>query len=929
MSRQSNNRYWFVVSALVVGAAASAPAPASAVQAETQPARLTLITAPATLPATAQHAPAVLAPTAPITNVVVTRAASGLLNKPQQFVATVAPASSTLPITFTWSADEQTTRVVSSASLSNTATFTWTLPGTKLITVTANNADLSPVTRVVSVTLSADFHLTILHTDDVHGRLVEYGVGGTTTCVNNPTSDSVCIGGAARASTVINQIRAGAGNVLLLDAGDQFQGTLYYNLFKGEPIAKVMNAMGYQAMGVGNHEFDDGPDELSRFIDLVDFPIVSSNIDASAEPSLTGKIAPSTILTVNGETIGVVGLTTEDTSNISSPGPNVVFTPRVPAIQAAVNGLLAQGIDKVVGLTHIGYEDDIALAQVITGLDVIVGGHSHTFLYTPTTPLRVAPGTGGLDTPAGPYPTVVTAPDGNTVLIVHDFQWGRYLGNLNVTFSSTGTVSAWSGNPIFMTTTIPLDPVITNILTPTYGVPVQQLGTTVVGTSTVDMPNTVGSARICRRVECVLGNFVADAMLWKINSTLPVTEQYQIAIENGGGLRASIDVGPVTYGEVLGVLPFGNTIATFEITGSLIISALENGVSNYPEDGRFPQISGMRFRWDPYRPAQSRIITVEVRNPGGSFSPLNPAARYKVVTNNFNRTGGDFYLMFRDFAINPYDFGPALEQAVIDYLQVFSPVSPTVEGRITYAQQSGIVASPDLAPANGISTTRLTVTIRDAILSPVAGVTVTMLADRGTLSPASATTNLSGQAVFTLTAPRDAGPAMIYAIAGSTILTHVVNFYQDATTVNFSPSVIGQSGPGIVRTDDILTYTVTITNAGPGNASNVVLIATIPDGTEYVEGSVSGGLPPGSLLARQFVRSPLAPTAPVVIWQGDVPAGSSHRLSYAVRVIATEGTIVNNVQVLLDNVPIYTQSASTAIATNIIYMPIVSSESTD
>jgi len=880
-------------------------------------------------PRTAPLVLAAAASSVSIADVTITRSASGLVNKPQSFTAVVTPANATLPITFTWQADEQSTLTVVLGSITSTAVFTWSNPGTKSITVTAEN-ESNAVTKTFSITLSADFNLTILHTNDVHSRLVPYGVGGTSSCVNNVNSNSVCIGGAARLSTKIKEIRSQVDNSLLLDAGDQFQGTLYYNLFKSEPIAAVMNAMGYQAMTVGNHEFDDGPPELREFIDAVNFPLVSANISATAEPSLTGKIAPSVIITVNGEAIGVVGLTTEDTANIASPGPNVQFLPRVPAMQQAVNDLQAQGVNRIVGLTHIGHGEDLALAQAITGVDVIVGGHSHTFLYTPTNPILVAPQ--ALDTPAGPYPTVVNSANGEPVLVVQAFQWGRYLGRLDVTFSPTGVVKAWSGNPIFMTNTIPLDPVITNILSPTYTGPVAALATQVVGTSTVDMPLTVASARICRRVECLLGNLVTDAILWKVNQNLAPANQFQVALQNGGGLRASIDVGPVTFGEVLEVLPFGNTIATFEITGSVLLQALENGVRNYPEDGRFPQVSGLRFLWDPYRPINSRVISVEVRNPVDStWQPISPTARYKVVTNNFVRQGGDFYTMFRDLAINPYDFGPALDEAVIEYLQQFSPVSPTLEGRLIYTRRSAIVPRFNLLPANGISTTVLTVTLRDTILSPVGGASVTVLTNKGTISPVSGTTAfvgpLAGQLLVTLTAPLDAGPATIFAVGGSQVVSTVVNFFQDASTVNFSPSVITRTGSSAaVKSGSIVTYTITITNAGPGNANNVLLIGTVPSGTQYVSGSAAGGFGPNSLLSQQFSQlasSSASSSSSVVAWQGSVPAGGSHTMSYAVRVTALGGVITATAQVLLDNTEVNANSTSAMVEPYPGFLPIV------
>ena len=500
--------------------------------------------------------------------------------------------------------------------------------------------------------------LTILHTNDVHARVDEWESFGSV------------YGGSARLATTIKEFRDAQDNVLLLDAGDQFLGTLYYSLYKADIITVTMNALGYDAMTIGNHEFDDGPAELARLIDGVDFPIVSANINAEAEPLLAGKIAPSTAISVSGEWIGIVGLTTPDTANISSPGPNVVFSDTLTSLQAAVDDLTAQGIDKIIALTHVGYWEDIDLAEAVTGVDVIVGGHSHTYLYTP------------VDGAAGPYPTVVTAPNGDPVLIVTANEWGKYLGHLDVAFDAAGAVSSYDGNPILMSSdTITNDATVDALLAP-YRTQVETLKNTMIGTSTVEIPISVGGRRICRFDECAMGDLVADAMLWKVNSINP-DDQYQIAVQNGGGLRAPIDVGPVSVGEVIEVLPFGNVIATFEITGTYIIEALENGVSQFPprEDGRFPQVAGMRYTWNPNMPAGSRIVSVEVLS-GTTYVALNESAVYKVVTNNFMRTGGDGYAVFDEYAIDPYDAGPPQDQALIDYIEAFSPIAPTVEGRV-------------------------------------------------------------------------------------------------------------------------------------------------------------------------------------------------------------------------------------------------------
>ena len=173
-----------------------------------------------------------------------------------------------------------------------------------------------------------------------------------------------------------------------------------------------------------------------------------------------------------------------------------------------------------------------------------------------------------------------------------------------------------------------------------------------------------------------MGSLIADAMLWKAG------EGYQIAIQNGGGIRASIDEGTVTMGEVLTVLPFQNALATFKLTGADVVASLEHGVSMVSEGkGQFPQVSGLKFDLDLNAPVGSRISNVMV-DEGGTFVPIDPAKTYGVVSNDFMRNGGDGYALFRDNATEVYDFGPNLEQAVAEYIGMNSPMPPATHDRI-------------------------------------------------------------------------------------------------------------------------------------------------------------------------------------------------------------------------------------------------------
>lgn len=526
--------------------------------------------------------------------------------------------------------------------------------------------------------------LTILHTNDTHARVDEYNRNGAR-CKEADQAAGLCIAGTPRLATAVDAIRANTENLLLLDAGDQFQGTLFYNLFKGDVLTLTMNYLGYDAMAVGNHEFDNGPETLASFISGADFPVISANIDASADPDLQGMIDPYVIVERGGHQIGIIGLTTPDTSNISSPGPNITFTAPIATLQATVDTLTAMGVDKIIALTHMGYDVDLDLAEAVSGVDIIVGGHSHSFLYYPALPITFGPPTFpqfGPLLPEGEYPTVVESPAGEPVLVVTAYQWGTFLGNLNVIFGADGLVHYYDGNPIFLGTDVAKDMVLDDMLIP-YRDAVADLIATPVGTTTVDLLIVDGGQQICRLGECLMGNLVADAMLWKANEVEP-GGNYQIAFQNGGGLRAPILTGPVSMGDVLETLPFGNAIATFELEGTYVKEALENGARLYPStNGGFAQVAGLRYVIDPAQPVGSRIVSIDVWN-GMGWDPLDLNAMYKVVTNDFMRRGGDNYLMFRDFAVNPYDFGPLLDQALAEYFQTFSPVTPVIEGRITF-----------------------------------------------------------------------------------------------------------------------------------------------------------------------------------------------------------------------------------------------------
>jgi 5'-nucleotidase / UDP-sugar diphosphatase len=507
-----------------------------------------------------------------------------------------------------------------------------------------------------AVAADGTYDLTILHTNDFHSRFEPISKYDGP-CGAEDNAEGKCLGGSARLMTAITDARARADNVILVDGGDQFQGTLFYTYYKGKAAAEMMNKLGYDAMTVGNHEFDDGPEVLRGFMDALNFPILMSNADISGEELLAGKLAKSTVIEKGGEKIGLIGLTPQDTDELASPGPNITFLDPVAAVQGEVDRLTAMGVNKIIVLSHSGFVVDQRVAAGTTGVDVIVGGHSNTLLSNTN------------ERAVGPYPVMV----GNTA-IVSAYAYGKFLGELNVVFDDDGNLVSAEGEPLVMDAAVTEDSAIAARVAELAG-PLEEIRQKVVAeTATV----IEGDRTVCRVKECEMGNLVADAMLDRV-----ADQGVTISIANSGGLRASIDAGEVTMGEVLLVLPFQNTLSTFEINGQGIIDALENGVSQVEEiKGRFPQVAGITYVWDPtVAPNEGRIQQVMVADNGG-YAPIDPAAVYLVVTNNYVRNGGDGYKMFTGDDKKAYDFGPDLAEVTADYLAANSPYTPYVDGRI-------------------------------------------------------------------------------------------------------------------------------------------------------------------------------------------------------------------------------------------------------
>ena len=509
----------------------------------------------------------------------------------------------------------------------------------------------------------ADYELNILHINDLHSRIESINKFDST-CSAEEEGKNECFGGVARLKALIDQKRQDLSgkNVLLLNAGDNFQGSLFFTTYKGLAEAEFLNLMKFDAMTVGNHEFDESEDGLAGFLDKIAFPVVTANVLPSVKSKIGDRIKPSLVLDVGGQKVGIVGAVANDTPELSSPGPDILIGDDVATTTAAVEELKKQGVDKIIALTHVGYPRDLAAIAKIPDVDVVVGGHSHSLLSNTDAKAE------------GPYPTMVDNPGGYKVPVVQAGSYTKYLGDLVVTFDDNGVVKSAKGDPILVDSSVkPDESVLARVAE--LGKPIEELRSKIIAKTEAPID---GSRENCRAKECEMGSLLTDAMLDRVKG-----QGVTIAITNGGGLRASIDAGDVSMGEAITVLPFQNTVATFQIKGDGIRAALENGLSKLEEaGGRFPQVAGMKFSFDKSKPVGNRVVSVEVKE-GEAYVPLDPAKTYSLVTNNYMRNGGDGYDVFKTQGENAYDYGPGLETVLADYLAAHQPFKPYTDGRIT------------------------------------------------------------------------------------------------------------------------------------------------------------------------------------------------------------------------------------------------------
>jgi 5'-nucleotidase len=524
--------------------------------------------------------------------------------------------------------------------------------------------------------------LKVAHVNDTHAQLDPTTIDLK---LKNETSQEetarVSIGGFARLMTKINSLRTASPKLLFLDAGDVFQGSLYFVKFQGEPDALLLNDMKLDAMSLGNHEFDKGTGPLATFIGKVNFPVLAANFDASKDTALKDKTKPYTIKEIDGEKVAIIGVITPDTATISSPGTTVTFSDPVQAVKDAVQAVeTKEGVNKIIVLSHLGFDNDLKLADAVPGVDVIVGGHSHTFLGD--TQFGLAP--------TKPYPLTQAWPSGSDrmVCVVQAWSNTKALGVLDVEFDKDGLVKSCGGKAVLLVgdtfqqqdaTTKQwkdvTDPKATlfkqqiqssasvEITAEDAGViaKLQPFKSQIAALMLVEVADVTedlwhvrvpGTKHTASGEAMPKGSYIAphvsEAWLWKVN-TLGL--KADLAIGNAGGVRVDIPKGKLTMAQVYNLQPFGNTLFLLKLTGAEVKAALQKGVTDATKTGAtggpFPYVAGIRYTADMTKADGQQITVLEIKDAAGAWKAVSDTQQYTVVTLSFLAGGGDGYDAFK------------------------------------------------------------------------------------------------------------------------------------------------------------------------------------------------------------------------------------------------------------------------------------------
>jgi 2',3'-cyclic-nucleotide 2'-phosphodiesterase (5'-nucleotidase family) len=508
----------------------------------------------------------------------------------------------------------------------------------------------------------ADTTVTIFHTNDMHGRFVSTGA-------NIVGMDAIAA------------MYAATDNAILVDAGDTIHGLPFVNLSRGLDAVELMSAAGYRLMAPGNHEFNFGYARLLELAALADFEVISANAFRGGQL----LFAPTSIVEIDGVTIGFIGLSNPNTGILTNANNvrGITFGDFVVAAEQGVAELQAAGVDFIVALAHLGsgVRDEFRidgfafeLAEAVSGIDIIVDGHSHT--------------------------RHVEGLLHNDVLIVQAGGNAAFLGRVDITVADGEIVdiTATTLNRADIVEELGLEQETRPMFGLTASILVGEFGDLLrdlmdeqeayLGVVVAQLPEALGVENI-RAEEMPAGNLVADAMLWATNA--------DIALQNGGGLRApGLPLGDVTVGSLYTFLPFGSIVVTVELTSAQIWAMLNHSLGALTGDipsGGFLQVAGISFTFNPDAPFGARVTSATV---GGVELDPQGTARFMVALPSFVATeqqpgvGGDGFPL--PVGVEWVEEFQTLDEVLVDFLNSDAFAVPVVEGRIAVAVAAEYVA---------------------------------------------------------------------------------------------------------------------------------------------------------------------------------------------------------------------------------------------
>jgi 5'-nucleotidase len=526
---------------------------------------------------------------------------------------------------------------------------------------------------------------TILHTGDTRGNYLPTNVASLLECAPThgmtPTQIQAlslnCLGGWDMRARYINDVRSayGAGNVLLLDAGDLESGTLFFQKYKYEMPATYTAQAGYHAVGVGARDFDGGKTDFQAMVDSMQtggVATVTINLNFTSAGTGYQAVLTNKVFTVQGVDVLVIGLTNLRIESLTRLPAGIQAYAESDTRSRIIEAIGASGANIVILLSkQSSFDEDLTFiraAGLTTFVDVVISSYSSEMMWSPN-PLK-ANGRGcagsGIRFCTQQYPYNTTSA-GKTMVMAAAAPFGMGIGLLNVTFDASGTLTDFSGESVLLNRTLlPTDAAIELDIYNRKLEVTEFAGSTVAETPVLLIGDGSDVDRPCRWTQCSMGMLTADAML-------NTSANLDVAIISGGSVRANISEGNITYGDILQSLPFLNLISTFDVTGDTLLQMLNSALKNtfISGSGRFPQVAGLKFEWNINLPnTGNRIISLSVLDRStGQYQPLDTLNTYRVATTNFVFNGGDGYgTWLPSQAKNVLPYGPALTDTVIDFI---------------------------------------------------------------------------------------------------------------------------------------------------------------------------------------------------------------------------------------------------------------------